>query len=117
MYKVRRHTHSAVVNLNSPSTALAPQSIIQLIKHEHYDTKHCGTRPNVSDERMSPTNVCLRQMYTKDNIERTSAAFRHLAITRQPCGTYAKPSISYTGCFDRSINGWFYQIIVNIRLN
>ncbi len=43
MYVVRRHTRSAIVNLNPPSAALAPQSIVQLFKHEHYDTEHCGT--------------------------------------------------------------------------
>ncbi len=39
----------------SPSAVLAPQSIVQLLKHEHYDTEHCGTRPYVSDKHLLKT--------------------------------------------------------------
>ncbi len=54
---------------NTPLTALALQSIVQQLKHEHYDTKYCGTQTYVYNKQG-----------TKYNIKRTSAHFVALPL-------------------------------------
>ncbi len=73
------------------------ESLVRLRWH-HSPSFNCSNSNTTTlntelHDHMSRTNVCLQRMYSKDNIEQTSATFRCLAITRQCCGTYAAPSI------------------------
>ncbi len=66
---------------------------VSAIVHFNCLNTNTTTLNTVVHHCMSLTNVCLRRMYTNDNVERTFVAFRRLAITRQHCGTCAAPAI------------------------
>ncbi len=107
IYEVRRHTHSAVVNLNLP------------LAGHHSPLFNCLNRNTTTLNTAVHKHMSLTNLY-KNSIEQTSAAFCCFAITRQRCGTYAAPGIwwhenlkiilsDFVYCFSDGMTNYYYH--------